>query len=202
MGIEAKRWKGENENDSYSYSTEGCRTVKEPRVVVQTTSEIDILDDGYRWRKYGQKVVKGNPNPRSYYKCVIQGCTVRKHVERASHDIKAVITTYEGKHNHDVPLGRGISSSSINNRTSLNNNTCNVTPVRPSAVTNYSSLANFTNSHHDSKLPTSENQEHFQLDMLMNSRSFLDRSIGSNTNSEQYSAKDDSFFQSFVLKNF
>ena len=56
--------KGENENDSYSYSTEGCRTVKEPRVVVQTTSEIDILDDGYRWRKYGQKVVKGNPNPR------------------------------------------------------------------------------------------------------------------------------------------
>lgn len=40
------------------------RTVREPRVVVQTTSDIDILDDGYRWRKYGQKVVKGNPNPR------------------------------------------------------------------------------------------------------------------------------------------
>jgi WRKY DNA -binding domain len=32
--------------------------------VVQTTSDVDILDDGYRWRKYGQKVVKGNPNPR------------------------------------------------------------------------------------------------------------------------------------------
>ncbi len=41
------------------------RGVREPRVVVQTTSEVDILDDGYRWRKYGQKVVKGNPNPRS-----------------------------------------------------------------------------------------------------------------------------------------
>lgn len=38
--------------------------MREPRIVVQTTSEIDILDDGYRWRKYGQKVVKGNPNPR------------------------------------------------------------------------------------------------------------------------------------------
>lgn len=37
---------------------------REPRVVVQTASEVDILDDGYRWRKYGQKVVKGNPNPR------------------------------------------------------------------------------------------------------------------------------------------
>lgn len=40
------------------------RAVREPRVVLQTESEVDILDDGYRWRKYGQKVVKGNPNPR------------------------------------------------------------------------------------------------------------------------------------------
>lgn len=41
-----------------------ARAIREPRVVVQIESEIDILDDGYRWRKYGQKVVKGNPNPR------------------------------------------------------------------------------------------------------------------------------------------
>lgn len=40
------------------------RAMREPRVVVQIESEVDILDDGYRWRKYGQKVVKGNPNPR------------------------------------------------------------------------------------------------------------------------------------------
>ncbi|KAK4420602.1 putative WRKY transcription factor 2 [Sesamum alatum] len=88
------------------------RAIREPRVVVQTTSEVDILDDGYRWRKYGQKVVKGNPNPRSYYKCTSAGCNVRKHVERASHDLKSVITTYEGKHNHDVPAAR--NSSHIN----------------------------------------------------------------------------------------
>ncbi|XP_062189063.1 WRKY transcription factor SUSIBA2-like isoform X2 [Phragmites australis] len=82
---------------------------REPRVVVQTVSEVDILDDGYRWRKYGQKVVKGNPNPRSYYKCTHTGCPVRKHVERASHDPKSVITTYEGKHNHEVPASRNAS---------------------------------------------------------------------------------------------
>nr|QGQ64067.1 WRKY transcription factor 44 [Santalum album] len=85
------------------------KPTREPRVVVQTLSEVDILDDGYRWRKYGQKVVKGNPNPRSYYKCTNAGCPVRKHVERASHDLKAVITTYEGKHNHDVPVTRTAS---------------------------------------------------------------------------------------------
>lgn len=40
------------------------RSVTEPKIVVQTRSEVDLLDDGYRWRKYGQKVVKGNPHPR------------------------------------------------------------------------------------------------------------------------------------------
>ncbi|KAI3472846.1 hypothetical protein Pfo_029975 [Paulownia fortunei] len=105
---ETKRWKGDDENEGVSAS--GSRTVREPRIVVQTTSDIDILDDGYRWRKYGQKVVKGNPNPRSYYKCTFNGCPVRKHVERACHDSRAVITTYEGKHNHDVPAARGSGS--------------------------------------------------------------------------------------------
>ncbi|XP_039059758.1 probable WRKY transcription factor 20 [Hibiscus syriacus] len=87
------------------------KPIREPRVVVQTLSEVDILDDGYRWRKYGQKVVRGNPNPRSYYKCTNAGCPVRKHVERASHDPKAVITTYEGKHNHDVHVPTAKTSS-------------------------------------------------------------------------------------------
>ena len=52
------------EGDNEGISATGNKAVREPRVVVQTTSDIDILDDGYRWRKYGQKVVKGNPNPR------------------------------------------------------------------------------------------------------------------------------------------
>ncbi|CAN1242430.1 WRKY transcription factor WRKY24 [Linum perenne] len=90
--------------------TSVIKPIREPRVVVQTVSEVDILDDGYKWRKYGQKVVRGNPNPRSYYKCTNGGCPVRKHVERASHDPNAVITTYQGKHNHDtVPTSRNNS---------------------------------------------------------------------------------------------
>ncbi|XP_054809613.1 probable WRKY transcription factor 4 [Prosopis cineraria] len=91
------------------------RTAMEPRIIVQTTSEVDLLDDGYRWRKYGQKVVKGNPFPRSYYKCTTTGCNVRKHVERASSDPKAVITTYEGKHNHNVPAAKSNSHTIANN---------------------------------------------------------------------------------------
>ncbi|TVU02995.1 EcWRKY-47, partial [Eragrostis curvula] len=108
---DAKRWKQEDgDNEGNSGAGANGKPVREPRLVVQTLSDIDILDDGFRWRKYGQKVVKGNPNPRSYYKCTTVGCPVRKHVERAGHDARAVITTYEGKHNHDVPVGRGAAS--------------------------------------------------------------------------------------------
>ncbi|MCL7036920.1 hypothetical protein MKW94_015225 [Papaver nudicaule] len=96
------------------------RAVAEPRIIVQTTSEVDLLDDGYRWRKYGQKVVKGNPYPRSYYKCTFLGCNVRKHVERAATDPKAVITTYEGKHNHDVPVAKSSSHNTANQLRSQN----------------------------------------------------------------------------------
>ncbi|CAN6327886.1 unnamed protein product [Urochloa humidicola] len=106
---DSKKWKSDG-GEGVSAAAGGNRTVREPRVVVQTMSDIDVLDDGYRWRKYGQKVVKGNPNPRSYYKCTTPGCPVRKHVERACHDARAVVTTYEGKHNHDVPPARGTAS--------------------------------------------------------------------------------------------
>nr|AGZ87837.1 WRKY33-2_1 [Reaumuria trigyna] len=130
METDAKRWKGENETEEMS--AYGSRAVREPRIVVQTTSEIDILDDGYRWRKYGQKVVKGNPNPRSYYKCTSSGCPVRKHIERASQDLRAVITTYEGKHNHDVPAARGSNYNNINRVPNISPSI--VPPVRPSAI--------------------------------------------------------------------
>ncbi|XP_073060373.1 probable WRKY transcription factor 3 [Primulina eburnea] len=90
------------------------QTVTDSKIVVQTRSEVDLLDDGFKWRKYGQKVVKGNPHPRSYYRCTYSGCDVRKHVERASADPKCVITTYEGKHNHDIPAGKYSSHGSGN----------------------------------------------------------------------------------------
>jgi len=80
------------------------------RVVVETETEADNIDDTYRWRKYGQKVVKGNPHPRSYYKCTHPGCSVRKQVERSGRDERMLVTTYEGKLSHEPPVSMGRGS--------------------------------------------------------------------------------------------
>eukprot|EP00850_Spirogloea_muscicola_P025736 SM004101S15577 [mRNA] locus=s4101:48:1225:- [translate_table: standard] len=59
-------------------------------------------EDGYNWRKYGQKQVKGSEFPRSYYKCTHAGCSVKKKVERSlnGHVTERV---YKGVHNHARP---------------------------------------------------------------------------------------------------
>ncbi|KAH1065094.1 hypothetical protein J1N35_030081 [Gossypium stocksii] len=73
------------------------------KVSFRTRSCIEIMDDGYKWRKYGKKKIKNNPNPRHYYRCSREGCKVKKRVEREREDEQFVITTYEGKHNHENP---------------------------------------------------------------------------------------------------
>ncbi|XP_020098217.1 probable WRKY transcription factor 71 isoform X2 [Ananas comosus] len=81
----------------------GEKRHREPRFAFMTKSEVDHLEDGYRWRKYGQKAVKNSPYPRSYYRCTTQKCGVKKRVERSHQDPSIVITTYEGQHNHQSP---------------------------------------------------------------------------------------------------
>ncbi|XP_020573400.1 probable WRKY transcription factor 43 [Phalaenopsis equestris] len=76
------------------------KKVSRPRFAFQTRSANDILDDGYRWRKYGQKAVKNSTHPRSYYRCTHHTCNVKKQVQRLSKDTSIVVTTYEGVHNH------------------------------------------------------------------------------------------------------
>ncbi|CAL1391402.1 unnamed protein product [Linum trigynum] len=80
----------------------GEKKVKKPRYAFQTRSQVDILDDGYRWRKYGQKAVKNNKFPRSYYRCTYQGCNVKKQIQRLTKDEGVVVTTYEGAHTHPI----------------------------------------------------------------------------------------------------
>ncbi|TKW13878.1 hypothetical protein SEVIR_5G130500v4 [Setaria viridis] len=78
-----------------------------PRIGFRTRSEVDVLDDGFKWRKYGKKAVKSSPNPRNYYRCSAEGCGVKKRVERDRDDPRYVVTTYDGVHNHAAPGSGG-----------------------------------------------------------------------------------------------
>jgi WRKY DNA -binding domain len=59
-------------------------------------------DDGYNWRKYGQKMVKGSEYPRSYYRCTHTNCPVKKKIEHSA-DGQITEIIYKGKHNHEKP---------------------------------------------------------------------------------------------------
>ncbi|GMP35817.1 hypothetical protein CsSME_00008128 [Camellia sinensis var. sinensis] len=87
-----------------SYSGSSFKPGKKPKFIVHAAGDVGISGDGYRWRKYGQKMVKGNPHPRNYYRCTSAGCPVRKHIERAVDNTTAVIITYKGIHDHDMPV--------------------------------------------------------------------------------------------------
>ncbi|GAB4834546.1 WRKY Transcription Factor [Ancistrocladus abbreviatus] len=58
-------------------------------------------DDGYSWRKYGQKDILGAKYPRSYFRCTyrsVQDCWAIKHVQRSDEDPSIFDITYKGKH--------------------------------------------------------------------------------------------------------
>lgn len=87
--------------------------IEEDQKALPSTASVDRPSyDGYNWRKYGQKQVKGSEYPRSYYKCTHPNCPVKKKVER-SLDGQIAEIVYKGEHNHSKPQPPKRSSSGM-----------------------------------------------------------------------------------------
>jgi hypothetical protein len=97
---------GPSDNMKAEVGTSGMNQMNSSDNAAQETQSETVAEksaeDGYNWRKYGQKHVKGSENPRSYYKCTHPNCEVKKLLER-SLDGQISEVVYKGLHNHPKP---------------------------------------------------------------------------------------------------
>ncbi|CAH8257221.1 unnamed protein product [Arabidopsis lyrata] len=78
-------------------------------------SPIPCPNDGFAWRKYGQKTIKTSPHQRCYYRCTYakdQKCNATKRVQKIKDNPPVYRTTYMGKHVCTASVGHDDTHSS------------------------------------------------------------------------------------------
>ncbi|KAL5204903.1 hypothetical protein ABZP36_009774 [Zizania latifolia] len=87
------------EEDPEKYRSEKER--KEPARMTRMLKKLEELDDGFSWRKYGQKDILGAKHPRCYYRCThrnSKGCMATRHVQRTDDDPSLFNVVYLREH--------------------------------------------------------------------------------------------------------
>eukprot|EP01126_Amoeba_proteus_P011711 TRINITY_DN14773_c0_g1_i1.p1 TRINITY_DN14773_c0_g1~~TRINITY_DN14773_c0_g1_i1.p1 ORF type:complete len:107 (-),score=5.80 TRINITY_DN14773_c0_g1_i1:921-1241(-) len=83
------------------------------KLEVECNEHINCLEDGFHWRKYGQKKFKGSTSHRFYFKCAHTGtlCPVKKIVcfFFSPSPLETIILTDRAKQQYQNQFVRGLS---------------------------------------------------------------------------------------------
>lgn len=102
---------GDDDEEGNNTNNNGEEEEQERVVAVpESCHRLVLPEDGYEWKKYGQKFIKNIAKFRSYYRCEKANCKAKKRVEWSKEETKEVRIVYEGVHFH--PSSSSSSSSS------------------------------------------------------------------------------------------
>jgi hypothetical protein len=99
-----------------------------------TSSWVDFTtvpyEDGYEWRKYGEKKINGAGHTRSYFRCTFKddtGCQATKHVQQSDDigsDPPVFQVTYNGKHTCSSSGGECTATATTTSAAIVANSSC------------------------------------------------------------------------------
>ncbi|XP_051142996.1 probable WRKY transcription factor 53 [Andrographis paniculata] len=149
------------------------------KVKVSPDSAIEgQLDDGYGWRKYGQKDILGAKHPRGYYRCTNrhgQGCMATKQVQRSDEDPTVFVITYRREHTCNPRAGTNPQPEEpfFNIQTSLS-----IIPTNENPFHFSSPVPNYNNNNNNSNNDQQQGQDSIFADYFpLSTTSVLDSSF-------------------------
>ncbi|KDP45892.1 hypothetical protein JCGZ_15452 [Jatropha curcas] len=102
-----------------SMEVEDQENREEQDVDLQESHRLVFPEDGYEWRKYGQKFIKNIGKFRSYFKCHKQNCNARKRVEWSRSNPDYLRVVYDGVHTHAADQSGSSQGTSTANQYNL-----------------------------------------------------------------------------------
>ncbi|EAY81784.1 hypothetical protein OsI_36959 [Oryza sativa Indica Group] len=116
----------DSQRSSAASSKSNLRPTKSMQVRA-SSKDVGPPDDGYSWKRYGQKNIFGANYPRCYYRCIHKtttGCTATKNAQATDGDPLLFDVVYHGEHTCDLQSTHSNDVEPIRPQSGLDDDMC------------------------------------------------------------------------------